>query len=971
MGRNRASIIITVIAALTIIYCIPVQASSLFGSGSYAGGVPVPEFRGVSVIDGAGLTINGKNNGIQLMNNIDFTDIRSHWAEPYILNMAAQSVIKGYGASLFKPEDPLTRQEAVALLVRIMGREAEVQRRAEGSVGGSAAGGIFDAWAREYISMAYELGIVTEGGGNWKDNATRQEVAVWFANALGLNPVYGAQQQYVFNLKDWQEIDASKLALIEAVLQEGIMKGNDRGYFNPAASLKRAEMATMLDKVADRFQDRRNVRSNRGQVLQIDTRQNQTVLGILNADGTSAAVVLAQGTGFPVYKDGRLAANSSLQAGDEIKYVYDDQGMVYAWAVNDGTIAAEVRSSGGDRLQVYYGQITGVFTNYGKNQQGASTENTHYRVVNVDGQIYDIVSEKNLESGLMRDIAVYRDGKLTGTSALKAGDEIEYGVLSGGQALYVEVLTLQNQVIEGYIQSVNSYDSKITLAGYDGRLYTYSYSASPKITINQRPGAVSDLRFGLEVAVTVSRGVITQIDGSYYIDQPGYIPAEGKTRSGRVTYVDSKSIVLDQDDGIQQEYSISPSTLITKEGSRINPGNIRIGDRVQVYMDDISSVYLSRIKVEGMQQLIKDVYRGTIERVYPSSGKLVLKDTYAYVNRGWEERDRRITFELDSDTPIYYGGKLLSLDQVQSSYINFEGYVAVSNNFNSEKAVKVVLKRGYEAQYGDRIDEISWATGELELRDSNNILFNDGTIIIFKNRLVDMTALEEDYTITVVADRYSGYNNAVLVILEDAVSTGEEIYVGRLNEIRTRQFDMNYYSLFEDNEWDSISGRTKNVTFYYDEDTLILDVSSQSVKKIKAADFFQGDYAGNSSYKSDDDYYAYVLVEDERAKAIRITKGSVIKDGSTISNADLETLRVTAGEVSGIDKDLQIITLNKASNWTNFYNEWERADDDVYVNYSKALIYRNGKPIEATQLRQGENVYVIRDDNRGIIILVL
>lgn len=971
MDTLRKGLIVIIILLLLCTHSLAVLASSPFTSGGYVGGVPVPEFRGVSIIDSPDLRFEGKINGAQLMNNIDFVDIRNHWAEPYIVEMAAQSVIKGYGSRLFRPESPLTRQEAVALLVRTMGLEDEVQRRAETSVSASNARGIFDLWAQEYINMAFELGIATmDAGSNWKDNATRQEVAVWFANALKLQPVYGADQQYIYNLRDWQQIDPDKLAVIEAVMQEGIMKGNDRGYFNPSSHLKRADMATMLARVAEKFYASRNIEAYKGQVLQKGLREGRTILGIQNIDGTTGAIELLPGTDFPVFREGSLGTAGDIRVGDELEYLYDGKGIVFARVINDGTITSGIKSINNGRMQTYYGQITGIFTDYRKEPDG-SMENVHYRVSNVDGQIYDIVYEKNLDTGAERDIAVYKDGRLTDTDALNVGDEIKYGVLNGGQALYVEVLNLQRQVIEGYVQSVNPYEARISLIDYEGRLHSFKYIENPGVIINQRPADITDLKYGQEVVLTVTGGLVTRADSNYYIEQPGHIPNEGQTRSGRVKFVDSESIVLELENGIEREFKITPNTLITKEGRNVYPGSIRIGDAVQVYVDTLDSSIASRIKVQGLQQLIKDVYKGTIERVYVSSGRIVLKDTYVYANKGWEERERRKTFELDPGTPIYYGGKLVDTEDVQNNYLNFEGYVAVSNNFNSEKAVKVVLKKGYEKQYSDRIDEISWGTGELELDDKNNILFNDGTIILSQKRMVDMTALEEGHTITTVVDRYGGYNNAVLVVREDAISIGEKIYVGRLNEIRTGQFDMNYYSCLEDNEWDKISKRSDDITFYYDDDTVILSVYGSDVREISAGDFFQGDYADDSSYKSDEDYYAYVIVEDERAKAIRITKGGIVENGAAIGNDDLEELRITTGEVKEIDNTLNIITLNKASNWTSFYNEWERGDDEMYVNYSKAIIFRDGRSIDAGQLRSGESVYVIRDDNRGIIILVL
>lgn len=185
-------------------------------------------------VEGADRVLTGKTTGAQLRANMDFTDIRGHWAQGYILRTAAQSVICGYGSRRFSPEGYVSRQEALAMLVRIMGREAEVQRRAAAGGMPPSGGSIFDLWAREYIALAEEIGIVGIGtGGNYQEYATREEVAVWFANAMRLQPVYGAEQQYLYNLRDWQSIGLSNQPLVEAVLRGGHNAGGQQGLFQP------------------------------------------------------------------------------------------------------------------------------------------------------------------------------------------------------------------------------------------------------------------------------------------------------------------------------------------------------------------------------------------------------------------------------------------------------------------------------------------------------------------------------------------------------------------------------------------------------------------------------------------------------------------------------------------------------------------------------------------------------------------
>ncbi len=875
LKARKIAVTITLLFLLIILSTLPRGTTAL----AYNPFIPDYDDRGFPGLDprehlsadNVDFVLTGKKTGAELRNNIDFTDIRDHWAKEHIFKMAAQSVIRGYGNMRFSPEGSISRQEALAVLVRIMGREEEVQRRAAAGGMPPAGSSATDLWAREYITLAQDIGIldIGEGGGAWEGNANRQEVAVWLARALRLAPVYGADQQYLYNLNDWRSISLPNQPLVEAILREDIMQGDDRGYFNPGAGLRRSEIAVMLDRVAEKFYSLRNLTAYSGEIIQRGTLDGDTAFSIRSPDGTRGLITLSGGTDFPVLRMGAIGSGDSLQPGDRVEILGDNEGILYALVPR------------GSAAEVYPSRA------------------------------------------------------------------------------------------EGYVRAVDPANNRLSITDYDGNVHTYRYDDNVGVTINDRPAGVKDLKFGLEVTFDLIGERVATIRSSYAMEQPGYIPPGGRVRTGRIVEIGADSLILGLDNGGQEDFSISNSTMITKEGTMVPAGSIKVGDRVRVYTDTVLSNIASRINIEGKQQLIQDVYRGVLEAVHPSGGTLVLRETAAFINGDWEDRERRITLELGPGTQIYYGGRALSPDDIKSGFFNATAYVAISSNFGNPRAVMVTLKRGSEQLYGGRIRDISWGTGEIELRDRNNIMLNEASIILSGGRIVDISALDEDHTVTVVADRYDGVNNAAIVMLEDVHPTGDRIYVGRLDEIRTREFDINYYSRLEQNEWDRLSSRSRFQTFEYDRDTYIMKIEGNRVETLSAGDFFQGDYAEDRSTRSRRDYYAFIMADGDRARAIRMMRGGILKDGSTIDNVDLEGLRVTMGEIRDINTVRDILTISKASNWSSFYRQWERSDADNYVNYATALIIRDGRVIEAGDLKRGESVYVIRDDNRGIIIMTL
>ena len=56
---------------------------------------------------------------------VSFTDIYGHWAEENIRKAAAQGLINGYPDGTFRPDAPITRAEAMAIVNRVLGRKPD------------------------------------------------------------------------------------------------------------------------------------------------------------------------------------------------------------------------------------------------------------------------------------------------------------------------------------------------------------------------------------------------------------------------------------------------------------------------------------------------------------------------------------------------------------------------------------------------------------------------------------------------------------------------------------------------------------------------------------------------------------------------------------------------------------------------------------------------------------------------------
>lgn len=100
------------------------RAISTLSSAGILKGYPDGSFRPSSPITRAEFaTVAAKFDNLDLSSESKFTDIKSHWAEKFITSSEIKGWISGYPGSTFKPEQDITRAEAMTLINNVLGRK--------------------------------------------------------------------------------------------------------------------------------------------------------------------------------------------------------------------------------------------------------------------------------------------------------------------------------------------------------------------------------------------------------------------------------------------------------------------------------------------------------------------------------------------------------------------------------------------------------------------------------------------------------------------------------------------------------------------------------------------------------------------------------------------------------------------------------------------------------------------------------
>lgn len=180
-----------------------------------------------------------------------FEDIKDHWAKDDIEFMVGKGVIKGISATMFAPNDLITRAQFAALLVRAIGLVADTEYDLPFNDVSKSQ------WYYGEVAAAFKSGIVKGISDTIfapNANITREEMATMISRAMtgagkgvDLTPAQVQQKLAVFkdvsDIATWAQTDVAK------AVELNIVNGRTKDSFVPKANATRAEGAVMIKRM--------------------------------------------------------------------------------------------------------------------------------------------------------------------------------------------------------------------------------------------------------------------------------------------------------------------------------------------------------------------------------------------------------------------------------------------------------------------------------------------------------------------------------------------------------------------------------------------------------------------------------------------------------------------------------------------------------------------------------------------------
>lgn len=209
----------------------PLSTLTYVPAANYTGVVTIP-FTGSSLL---GSSVSGT---VKIYVAKTFPDLAGYsWASNHILRLTAEGVVGGNTDGTFAPGRSLSYGEALKMILEATGTSATI----------STVKNVH--WANNYLTKAYQKGIVSSMNVDLDSKITRTEVAELAAKALGISAASRIDSGIV------GPTDSTN-GYVYALYNAGILNGsNDTGAnrYNGSSTINRAEISKIICLVSDYY----------------------------------------------------------------------------------------------------------------------------------------------------------------------------------------------------------------------------------------------------------------------------------------------------------------------------------------------------------------------------------------------------------------------------------------------------------------------------------------------------------------------------------------------------------------------------------------------------------------------------------------------------------------------------------------------------------------------------------------------
>ncbi len=181
----------------------------------------------------------------QPITNVTFGDVaKDYWGYEAITTLATKGIINGVGGDSFAPEETVTREAFVKMLVEALGLKGKGEGMTFSDVD-------TNAWYADYVYIASSIGLAQGYDGKFGigEGLTREQMATMLYRAAEIANINLEAKNDAKDFTDNAEIGDYAVEAVNALSQAGIINGMDNGTYAPKTVCNRAMAAKVIYEI--------------------------------------------------------------------------------------------------------------------------------------------------------------------------------------------------------------------------------------------------------------------------------------------------------------------------------------------------------------------------------------------------------------------------------------------------------------------------------------------------------------------------------------------------------------------------------------------------------------------------------------------------------------------------------------------------------------------------------------------------
>lgn len=854
-----------------------------------------------------------------------FSDVNAgYWGEKYIYQLAAQGIVTGNNGK-FRPNDPVTQQEAVTMAIRFLSMQDQLSSGAATLPTNIKVNDYFT----KYVELAFQQNLLDKQ----KESGYTDEKVIWGAQkasrewitevlvrSIGRTAEADAAKNKATGFADNAKISPDRLGYVNVAVELGLAKGLNGNKFDPQGAVTRAQLATFL---------------SRAQAYITTNYENQY-------KGSIASIENGK---LELYADGKL--NSFKLDNSTAYFTSDSEKRLQFSEINPYTQAVVIVNNG----TAAYVEITD------STQQVERFDRTYARLS--PNNVIWLDTGSTFEELSYEPSTVFLD---------QNGTKIDPKTLAAGSLLTIERETyspqkkivsirvksgLVNKTGAGVVQNVDTVNKRVTLKDSTGYEDTYTWDDATVIRYQNQILAPAELKNGYTVNFTVENSILQTLEVTQSVDRTVQammysIEENGKT----ITYKRSGSTQLET-----KYLAEKPEIFINGVAKPVLSDLLAdavSGDQVTLTIN--AEEKISKIEVTGRQ--IEQLDAVTVVNYDGKTHWLTVKDANnqprVIVLDDKTKLDSSYGTTLDKVGPLLVSGRKVSVSLIGTRVLSLEVVYKVEGKINSintsKQVISIMTANGKVEEisyYNSPVVEIFGRSGAslADLRIGDEVLAQLSNNQDYLQSLKLKTSAQFEVVSTEPTRnriRVKANGSTSDIYTDKSILTGETGQAILLADLRP--------------------GALVNITFQGLTPVAVAEVKL-TLGEVTSVDtsanaLTMKDYSGNS-------------------QTLGVSGGvKVVKNGSTASNLSA----LTSGDRVEIRKDIQGVTIIQvlekverafwqASNTEIQVKRKSINDNFRYVLSDKVFVHQGDTTLSVQSLKENDNIVLYL--NNGVVVEIV